>query len=132
MEDQRNNLCFACSPFNPIGFHLEFELQDNVCRAFFTAGENHQGWTGLMHGGLISTLLDEAMGQLLWRQNRIAVTAEIKIRFSLPVPIGEKLLVEAWETESSRRLYRLFASITLPNGKQAATAEGKFLPAKLQ
>lgn len=132
MEDQRNNLCFACSPSNPIGFHLEFKFKDNICRAFFTAGENHQGWNGLMHGGLISTLLDEAMGQLLWRQKKIAVTAEINIRFSLPVPIGEKLLVEAWETDSNRRLYKLSAAITLSDGKQAVTAEGKFLPVKLQ
>ena len=85
-----------------------------------------------MHGGLISTLLDEAMGQLLWRQKKIAVTAEINIRFSLPVPIGEKLLVEAWETDSNRRLYKLSAAITLSDGKQAVTAEGKFLPVKLQ
>ncbi|HAU31664.1 MAG: Phenylacetic acid degradation-related protein [Desulfotomaculum sp. 46_296] len=132
MEDRRNNLCIACSSSNPNGFHVEFKLQDNVCRAYFTAGENHQGRNGLMHGGLISTLLDEAMGQLLWSQNKIAVTAEMKISFSLPVSIGEKLLIEARETDSSRRLCKLSAAITLPDEKQAVTAEGKFLPAKLQ
>ncbi|MGB9803434.1 MAG: PaaI family thioesterase [Desulfofundulus sp.] len=106
---------------------LKFSLEGDVCRATFTAGEEHQGWDGLLHGGLISTLLDEAMAQWLWRRGVTAMTAEMLTRFSNPVPVGVPVTVEAWSTGGKGRLWELCARLTLPDGRVAARATAKFL-----
>jgi len=123
----RDSMCFACSPQNPVGLHLKFDLEDEICRAVFTGNENHQGWDGLVHGGLLMTLLDEAMAQWLWRKNIRAMTAEINVRFSLPVAVGQEIAVEAHCEKNHRRLYQLTARIILPDGRPAARATAKFL-----
>ncbi|AEG16768.1 phenylacetic acid degradation-related protein [Desulfofundulus kuznetsovii DSM 6115] len=125
-----DGMCFACSPKNPIGLHLEFSLEGDVCRATFTAGEEHQGWDGLLHGGLIATLLDEAMAQWLWRRGVAAMTAEMLTRFSRPVPVGVPVTVEAWKVGGKGRLWELSARIILPGGRVAARATAKFLTIK--
>ncbi len=123
----RDHMCFACSPQNPIGLHLKFTMENETCRAAFTAGENHQGWDGFVHGGLLMTLLDEAMAQWLWRKEIRAMTAEMNVRFSLPVAIGQEIVVEAQGVKNHRRLYQLAARIILPDGRQAVRATAKFL-----
>jgi len=125
--DKDDHMCFACSPQNPIGLHLQFSMEDGVCRTGFTAGEVHQGWNGCMHGGLIATLLDEVMAQWLWRQGISAMTAEMTIRYSAPVPIGVPLEVSARQEGGRGRLYQLAARITLPDGKTPVRATAKFL-----
>lgn len=122
-----DSMCFACSPRNPIGLHLNFTMEDEICRAVFTPNENHQGWDGLLHGGLLVTLLDEAMAQWLWRKQIKAMTAEMNVRFSLPVAIGQEVVVEAQCAKVYRRLYELTARIILPDGRRAARATAKFL-----
>jgi acyl-coenzyme A thioesterase PaaI-like protein len=121
------NMCFGCSQDNPIGLKLEFKLQGDTCRAVFRPDQIHQGWNGYMHGGLISTLLDEAMGQWLWLSKIPGMTAEMTTRFSLGVPIGEEITVEAWCEGQRGRLYELAARVILPDGKVAARAGAKFL-----
>lgn len=123
----RDNMCFACSPQNPIGLHLKFTMENETCCAAFTPGENHQGWDGFVHGGLLMTLLDEAMAQWLWRKQIRAMTAEMNVRFSLPVAIGQEIVVEAQGVKNNRRLYQLAARIILPDGRQAVRATAKFL-----
>lgn len=123
----KNSMCFACSSVNPIGLHLSFTMENDVCYTFFTAGENHQGWDGYVHGGLIATLLDEVMAQWLWQKKIHAMTAEMKIRFSLPVNVGQEVLAEAQCEKSHGKLYQLTARIVLTDGRQAAKAEGKYL-----
>ncbi|WP_027717690.1 PaaI family thioesterase [Desulfovirgula thermocuniculi] len=126
-ESWNDSMCFACSPHNPIGLHLEFTDEGGVCRAFFTPGEEHQGWTGYLHGGLIATLLDEAMAQWLWRRGVGAMTAEMLSRFSYPVPVGVRVTVEAELVAHKGRLWELTARVILPGGRVAARAKGKFL-----
>lgn len=127
----QDNMCFACSPRNPIGLHLKFTMEGEICRAVFKANENHQGWDGFIHGGLIVTLLDEAMAQwLVERKQTRAMTAEMNIRFSLPVAIGQEVMVEAYCEKVSRRLFQLNACLILPDGRRAIRATAKFLTVK--
>ncbi len=123
----RDSMCFACSPKNPIGLHLKFAMEDEICRAVFKGSENHQGWDGFVHGGLLATMLDEAMAQWLWRKQIRAMTAEMNVRFSFPVAIGQEVVVEARCEKIHRRLYELSAQIVLPDGRRAARATAKFL-----
>lgn len=125
-----DNMCFACSPKNPIGLKLKFEYDGEVCRTTFVPGVEHQGWAGVMHGGLITTLLDEVMAQWLWSRGIIVMTAEMTVRFRTAVQIGQRLIVEAKKLAERKRLFELAAQVILPNGKVAARAVAKFLKSR--
>lgn len=124
---REDNMCFACSPRNPIGLKLKFEQDGDTCRTYFLAGPEHQGWNGVLHGGLVATLLDEVMAQWLWGRDITAMTAEISTRYSKAVPIGEKLTLEANMLSDRGRLVEMAGKLILPDGTVAARAKAKFL-----
>lgn len=125
-----DHMCFACSPRNPIGLKLEFEHEGDICRASFVPGPEHQGWNGVMHGGLVTTILDEVMAQWLWVRDLTTMTAEMTTRFVNPVPIGVKLTVESRMVADKRRLFLMEANAMLPDGSVVAKATAKFVPIK--
>lgn len=122
-----DSMCFACSPRNPIGLKLVFEQDGDVCRTHFVAGPEHQGWSGVMHGGLIATLLDEVMAQWLWVRGITTMTAEMTARYSKAVPIGERLTIEGSLVSQRGRLLEMAGKVILPDGSVAARATAKFL-----
>lgn len=126
-----DHMCFACSPNNPIGLKLVFEHEGDICRASFVAGPEHQGWNGVMHGGLLTTILDEAMAQWLCSRDLSVMTAEMTTRFVNPVPIGSKLTIESRLVANKRRLFLMEANALLPDGAVAAKATAKFVPFKI-
>lgn len=126
-----DHMCFACSPNNPIGLKLVFENEGDICRTSFVAGPEHQGWNGVMHGGLLTTILDEVMAQWLCSRDLPAMTAEMTTRFVNPVPIGAKLIIESRLVANKRRLFLLEASAILPDGAVAAKADAKFVPLRI-
>lgn len=121
--DESNQWCFACGPHNPIGLKLTFFEEDNTYITTFIPGPEHQGYDGIMHGGLISTLLDEVMARYLYAKGLSAVTAKLEVRFRHPTPIGQELTVSGWITGQRGKMYELAGKITLPDG--TVTAEGK-------
>lgn len=120
-------MCFGCSQKNPIGLKLRFAMDGDVCRSTFTAGAGHQGWTGYIHGGIISSLLDEVMAQWIWLQNIPAMTAEITVRFSKAVPINVPLSLESRRTGGKGKLHIMEGQIVLPDGSVPCRATAKFL-----
>ncbi|MCL6477953.1 MAG: PaaI family thioesterase [Peptococcaceae bacterium] len=127
IPDKSANMCFGCSPSNPIGLRLKFTMDGGVCRSVFTAGPEHQGWTGYVHGGIISALLDEVMAQWIWHQNIPAMTAEMTTRFSRAVPINVPLTLESRNTGGKGKLFIMEGTITLPDGSVPCRATAKFL-----
>src|SRR6187399_2647542 len=95
--------CYACGDLNPIGLHLHFRMEDDWAVADFTASRDHQGYPGYVHGGLVSTLLDEAMGWATYGRNIWAVTGRLETRFRDIVPTGEPLVVRATITRDRGR-----------------------------
>ena len=88
-KDQKYGMCFACGEENPVGLHLHFFWIPNGVMAFFTPKPEHQSYNGRMHGGLITVLLDEIMGNYLFKKEGVpAYTARIDLRFRTPVQIG--------------------------------------------
>jgi acyl-coenzyme A thioesterase PaaI-like protein len=85
--------CFACGQLNPCGLHLEFDVSRDRAEARYTALQRHQGYDGLVHGGVVTALLDEAMGWAIFHQGIWGVTARISVSFRQPVAIGEELRV---------------------------------------
>ncbi len=122
-----NNICFGCSPNNPIGLKMVFEHDGDVCRSRFTPASEHQSWNDVVHGGLLATMMDEAMGKWLWAHGLTAMTAEMTIRYSVAVPVGTTLTIESYMVSKKRKLIEMAASITLPDGTAAVRAKAKFL-----
>jgi uncharacterized protein (TIGR00369 family) len=104
---------------------LSFEIdpERQTLKTTFVANPTFQGWDGIVHGGIISTLLDEAMAKLSYELGYNTVTVSLEIRFKKPAPILEPLLVYGEITEVSKRLVRAKARITKEDG--TILAEGK-------
>lgn len=81
--------CFGCGAANPYGLHLSFATDADGVRATFTPLLVHQGYERIIHGGIISTLLDEAMAWAVATAGIWAVTGEMQVRFRRPLHVGE-------------------------------------------
>ena len=99
--------CFVCGPDNPIGLHLKFRLEDGACLSEFTPGENHQGYPGVIHGGMIYAALDDVMANWLYLRGARAYTARCEIRYRSPAREGETLLLVGRQTGRKRRLVEM-------------------------
>lgn len=102
--------CFACSEVNPVSLGMKLWLDGDVCRGTFTPAAEHCGWTGVTHGGLLFTALDEVMANWLWLQQLRGYTARAEVRYRNQVPTGTELLLEARVVERRRRLITLQAT----------------------
>ncbi|MDR7866504.1 MAG: PaaI family thioesterase [Sporomusaceae bacterium] len=123
MEDERNTWCFACGPNNPIGLKLRFSEEGDKYVARFTAGPEHQGYDGIVHGGIVSTLLDEIMARYPYAKGENTVTARLEIRYRQPTPVGKELTVTGWIASKRGRIYETAGTVALEDG--TVTAEGK-------
>ena len=122
-----DTFCFACGKDNPYGLHMDFtdEGEDYVCH--WQPQPHHQGWHRILHGGLVSTLLDEVMTWRLVSRGIHAVTAEMTLRLKAPTPLDQELTIRARVVAQRRRVYEVAGEIVLPDGTVTATAEGKFM-----
>jgi uncharacterized protein (TIGR00369 family) len=127
LELQNDGMCFACGPRNPIGLKLQFNFEDGRYVARFTPRQEHQGYDSMMHGGLISTLLDEAMAKLVYEKGNMAVTGELHVRFKKPACVGEELAVYGWITSDARRVIDCAAEIRNAKGEIVAEATGRMV-----
>src|SRR5436305_1243024 len=83
-----NNHCFGCGPGNPHGLHLHFHEHDGVVTSTFTTEQWQEGWEGVIHGGILATLLDESMAYVLYFAGIRAVTARMEVRYRRPLAKG--------------------------------------------
>ncbi len=103
--------CFACGMDNPHGLRIEWTIEGMTMTAHFTPEKKYQGWKGILHGGIIATLLDEAMTRLACATCGGAVTAEMTVRFVKPAAIGSLLLIRGEIVDKKRNLVMMKASI---------------------
>ncbi len=128
-----SDLCFGCGKNNPCGLKLKFEWDGKVAKSEFTPTEFHQGWKEIIHGGILTTLLDEAMGYATYFENLPCVTATMEIRLRRPVLIGQPLIITAWVTRNARRFAETEASLTLKDGTIVAEAKAtQYIGSKVQ
>jgi len=114
------NMCFACGQKNPIGLKLNFAWDGKTARAEFTPSEFHQGWAGVVHGGIITCLLDEAMSYAALFEGVNSLTARMQTRFRRPSKIGEPLIITASLTKKTRKLVEAKAEMWLKDGTPVA------------
>ncbi len=125
IQKQAHPYCVACSLLNEKGLHLNFEADDDGVVAHFECDRDCEGYPGILHGGIIATILDGAMGNCLFVRGQAAVTVEMTTRFRHPIYINRQATVNARLVRNADPLYLLEAEI-VQDGQVKATAEGKF------
>ena len=126
-EDPQAHYCFGCGQRNPLGLQLSFRVGNGEVRAEFTPKAEHQGWPGYMHGGLVATMLDEAMGWVTLGQGIWAVTGKINIRYREPVPLTEPLTVIGKIEKDRRRWVTVHAEVRSAAGSVLSEADAIFM-----
>lgn len=130
-EARETNWCFACGKDNPMGLHLHMEQGSDGNWAYFTPRRQHQSYDDRMHGGLVSTLLDEVMGDYIFKlTGRPAYTAKIEVRFRQAVRIGERIKISGHLEKQRGRLYEMTGVITKDDGTVVAEGQAKMMSAK--
>lgn len=126
--------CFGCGPDNPHGLQLRFRLQDGIAVARFDPTATYQGYPGVLHGGLVATLLDEAMSWALILQDVWAQTARMEIRYRRNAPADRPLLTSGRVTRDRGRSLVVKGTLTGDDGTLYAEAEGLFfrLPGRVR
>jgi len=122
--------CFVCGDKNPFGLNVPFYLEDDKVVAEYTAGPHFQGYKDILHGGILSALLDEVMIRAVLAQGILSLTSEIKIKFKKLVRIGDRLSLEGRLVEDKGRVLVAEGRIINQNQEVVAWGEGKFFRAQ--
>jgi acyl-coenzyme A thioesterase PaaI-like protein len=101
---KRYSNCFVCGDKNQCGLKVDFFDEQGLAKAEYQASSVFEGYKDVLHGGIISALLDEVMIKAVLAKNILAVTASIEIKFKQPVRIGEKLFLEGKIIEDKGRI----------------------------
>jgi uncharacterized protein (TIGR00369 family) len=123
------NTCFGCGGANARGMKLTFEQDDSTkrIRGAFKLGAEYQGGPGFIHGGIIATVLDEAMGKVSRFRGVRAVTAELVVEYLKPVSVDAPLVIEAYEVEKTGRNLHFIGEIRNQAGDLLARGRGRFV-----
>jgi uncharacterized protein (TIGR00369 family) len=123
--DKRLGLCFGCGRNNSFGLKLNFHWDGKVARAEFTPSRFHQSWPSIVHGGIIATMLDEAMGHATLNSGvSDFLTAAIQVNFKRPALVGEPLVVIGSIIGKGKRSIKVEAAVTLADGTPVAEGKG--------
>ena len=118
--DLSESMCFGCGQNNPIGLKLNFQWDGKTAKTEFTPNEFHQAWPGIVHGGIITSMLDEAMAYACRFEGMNCVTGKMQIRFRRPAVIDEPLIIAGKVTRKGERWIWTKASVSLPDGTLVA------------
>jgi len=122
--------CFVCGDLNPGGLKAKFFFDGEKAHTEITTDSRFEGYKGIYHGGVLSSLLDEIMIKAILATETYAVTAEMTVRFLMPVKTGEKLKITGWVRSHKGRLYLTEGEAVNSEGRTVASATGKYVEAK--
>ncbi len=117
--------CFICGDLNPLGLQARFFYDGEFATTTVVASGQREGYYGILHGGIIGSLLDEVMVKVLLAEEIYAVTAEMTVKYHRPIPTGTRLTVRGRKTGQRRRLYHTEAMAEDEAGTIYASATGK-------
>ena len=117
--------CFGCCPDNPAGIHMEFFEDGDDVISFWHPQEHYQGWVGVMHGGIVASLVDETFGWVVTRKLQTAgMTSKLEIRYKHPLSVNDsQYTIHAHIT--NRRAHLVFMSATIENAKGEVCVEAE-------
>jgi acyl-coenzyme A thioesterase PaaI-like protein len=123
--------CFACGPDNSRGLRLHFQGNEaGEMVAEWIPESELEGFQGIVHGGIVSTVLDEAMSKVVAESGVKALTAELRVRFRQHVPSGKMIRVRGWIDSQNKRMTKTEAVLTSSDGTELAHAWATFLALK--
>ncbi len=122
--------CFVCGDKNPIGLNVPFYVKDDKVVAQYIAGRHFEGYKDILHGGILSALLDEVMIRSVLAQGIFSLTSEINVKFKKMVKIGDKLNLEGRLVEDRGKIILAEGKITNQKNEVVAEGEGKFFKAQ--
>jgi acyl-coenzyme A thioesterase PaaI-like protein len=130
MRHQYHANCVVCSPDCEHGLQVPFAIDEHgVAMGSFSCNRRYQGYPGMLHGGIISALLDGAMTNCLFLHGHAAVTAELVVRFRHPVIVDTPAQIRAWVVENGPLVFRLKAQLEQA-GTIKVVGRGIFMQAK--
>ncbi len=124
-SDLNEGFCFGCGINNPIGLKLKFARDGDTLRTEFTSDKAHQGWPGLLHGGILGCLLDEVMSNIAYATGNTCLTASITIRQKKPVEVGVPLVITARITRQRKKIIETEGRVCLQDGTVIAESTAK-------
>ena len=123
LDLQDDQMCYVCGKKNLAGFRLDFKHpKKGVMTASVVFSKEHQGYKNIVHGGMISMLLDEIMVNLAWKEKKPSVTAELTVRLKKPTKVGERIFLEGRIDGEEPRLLRTSATAKNKAGELLASA----------
>jgi len=129
MHLEDNNMCYACGKENEKGLHLTFSFfeEEKRIETTFLPSDHYQGWKGVVHGGIMATVMDEAMAKLVHRLGYQAVTASLDVRYKDVAKTMEPFTVRAEVTKHTKRLIFTRAIARREDGRIVAEAHAKLM-----
>jgi acyl-coenzyme A thioesterase PaaI-like protein len=128
LSAQSQDACIVCGPNHPHGLRIRYELAgDGSVAANWIPTPEWEGFRGVVHGGIISTVLDEAMAKAVAATECKALTGELRVRFRHLVQSGDKFQIKGWVVKRTKRLIETEATLTAADGGECAHAWAVFL-----
>ena len=117
--------CFGCGADNDHAVGIELVADEGVALGRVHFGPEHQGAPGLVHGGLLATLVDETMGAVVHGGKVTRVTAEMTLRYRRPTPVGTDLVCRASLGEVDGRRFKVLATVTASGAEDDVLVEAE-------
>ncbi len=131
LELPHTHNCLVCGRANPHGLHLALHVDpaSSAVRTRITPTQDHIGFEGIIHGGLLATILDEAMvWAATYAGRRFCVCAEMTVRFRQSAGVGDELCITAAVDSARSKLITTTGEVRKADGTLLATATGKYIP----
>lgn len=104
--------CYGCGSDNPVGLKLRYRNEGEMVVTDFVPLEEHQGWPGITHGGIIASVLYEVMENYTYQNGIIAMMRGMETRFRKPIITGQPITARSWLVEESGRILKVAGSLT--------------------
>src|SRR5258706_15017514 len=130
MEVSFDGHCFGCGPLNVDGLRLTFDPGPDGSVAEFEVPDRFQSWAGMVHGGVVALMLDEAVGWAAWHAGHPGVTGRLQVSFRRPLKLGERVRVVGKVEKVRRSLVYASAYVdSLDDGSRLADATATLMMA---
>ena len=129
MIEFEDKTCFGCGQENPHGLQLKLHYDSDTKTAYgeYTATQEYEGLPNIIHGGIVTAMLDETMMTINKYLEITALTGELSVRYLQPAFINERLYIRGWHVKKNKRVIENRAEIENEMGKVVARAKGKYL-----
>ncbi len=127
MQEMKYSKCFVCGHDNPSGLKLDFGFEGESAYTWFSSLATFEGYQGVIHGGIIATLLDEVMAKIILSKKLVAVTADMNVRYRKSLLTGTKVKVSGEITMQKTRTIHTKAVVQDENGTVYAESTAVYI-----